>query len=267
MLHCAHALRQVGHNSCINFLSTFEQHIQPITMFLKSADDLYGPVTTTYSQGWITKKIQWDAFHLSDDEWVWVKDARDLLKICSFVPHNMITTTDILGRTQITFRNTSHLSASQLSGAHCLQLKNYRQHGKPGATPPSTFWFISMWSLVTLRPGVWLSGSFPGVKVALPTLVQVQLAQVLCETWSIARDGICGGRWGITQGGLRDIQTGRHQCLCSCREEWDWKVEQLMQLVGSKVQKPDEFKNSDLESKCPSHTAYICIESKMDLLM
>ena len=32
------------------------------------------------------------------------------------------------------------------------------------------------------------------MKVVLPTLVQVQLAQVLCETWSIARDGICGGR-------------------------------------------------------------------------
>ena len=35
-----------------------------------------------------------------------------------------------------------------------------------------------------------------------------------------------------SQGGISDVQTGRRLCLCSCREEGDWEVDQLMQLLG-----------------------------------
>ena len=37
--------------------------------------------------------------------------------------------------------------------------------------------------------------------------------------------------------------------LCSCREEWDWEVEQLMQLFWFPVQKSQLYENSDLRSK------------------
>ena len=48
-------------------------------------------------------------------------------------------------------------------------------------------------------------------------------------------------------------------CLCSCREEWDWKVEWLMQLLESLVQKSQLYENSDLKSKWNTGTCYILL--------
>ena len=67
MLDRSYNLRQVSldHGS----ISIAWPGSQPINLFLKSADKLYGPITTIHSQGKIIKKIQWDAFQLAEDDW------------------------------------------------------------------------------------------------------------------------------------------------------------------------------------------------------
>jgi hypothetical protein len=63
---------------------------QPINLFLKSADELYGPITTLCSHGRITAKIRWDAFVLFDSDWDRVRDARDILEVIWFILCNTI---------------------------------------------------------------------------------------------------------------------------------------------------------------------------------
>ena len=49
-------------------------------MFIQSANTLYGPITTICHNGRIEKKILWSAFALTEGDWGWVADARDILK-------------------------------------------------------------------------------------------------------------------------------------------------------------------------------------------
>jgi hypothetical protein len=63
---------------------------QLIDLFLKTADGLYGPITTLRSQGRITDRIRWDAFLLLDSDWDQVRDARDILKVRWFILRNTI---------------------------------------------------------------------------------------------------------------------------------------------------------------------------------
>ncbi|KAF8495240.1 hypothetical protein F5888DRAFT_1616033, partial [Russula emetica] len=55
--------------------------------FLKSADALYGPITTVRCNGRIVKKIPWSAFQLADADWGRVKDAQDILKDSRALQH------------------------------------------------------------------------------------------------------------------------------------------------------------------------------------
>ncbi|KAF8487806.1 hypothetical protein F5888DRAFT_1624190, partial [Russula emetica] len=48
--------------------------------FLRSADSLYGPITTIRRNGHVEKKIPWSAFALTERDWERVADARDILK-------------------------------------------------------------------------------------------------------------------------------------------------------------------------------------------
>jgi hypothetical protein len=50
-----------------------------INMFLSSADELYGPITTIRKYNSIFKKIPWSAFKLSEDDWQLVYDAKSIL--------------------------------------------------------------------------------------------------------------------------------------------------------------------------------------------
>ena len=52
-----------------------------------------------------------------------------------------------------------------------------------------------------------------------------------------------------SQGGIGVVQTGRRWCLCSCREEGDWEVNRLMQLLGIGFRSLELHENSDLRSK------------------
>jgi hypothetical protein len=49
-------------------------------MFIQSANTLYGPITTIRRNGRIEKKIPWSAFALTEGDWGWVADARNILK-------------------------------------------------------------------------------------------------------------------------------------------------------------------------------------------
>jgi hypothetical protein len=55
--------------------------IQPIDLFLKSADSLFGPITTICRNGRVKKKIPWSAFTLMERDWERVADVRDILKV------------------------------------------------------------------------------------------------------------------------------------------------------------------------------------------
>jgi hypothetical protein len=55
-------------------------------MFLRSADDLYGPITTVRSNGRVVKKIPWTAFQLQDADWKRVRDVKNILKVTLMFP-------------------------------------------------------------------------------------------------------------------------------------------------------------------------------------
>jgi len=59
--------------------------IKPIALFLTSADELYGPMTTLRSNNRVVKHIPWAAFKMTDQDWVRVADARDILNVNEFL--------------------------------------------------------------------------------------------------------------------------------------------------------------------------------------
>jgi len=70
--------------SCYSILSEY----QPIGVFLTSADEMYGPITTLHGESRQVKHIPWTAFKLSDRDWHRVVDARDILEAC--IPCSLI---------------------------------------------------------------------------------------------------------------------------------------------------------------------------------
>jgi hypothetical protein len=54
---------------------------QAINLFISSADQLYGPITTLRRDGRVFKKIPWTAFTLSDSDWARVLDAKAILAV------------------------------------------------------------------------------------------------------------------------------------------------------------------------------------------
>ncbi|KAF5383745.1 hypothetical protein D9615_003755 [Tricholomella constricta] len=58
-----------------------------INLFISSADQLYGPITTLHHDGRVSKKIPWTAFALSDSDWTRVLDAKMILADSNRVLH------------------------------------------------------------------------------------------------------------------------------------------------------------------------------------
>ena len=54
---------------------------QPMTLFLRSADDLFGPITMIGRPDKEEKRILWHAFLLDEEDWVCVKDVVDILEV------------------------------------------------------------------------------------------------------------------------------------------------------------------------------------------
>ena len=64
---------------------------QPINLFINSADELFGPITTVRRPGMPVKCIPWTAFAFLSSDWDWIKDlhaiisdANNLQQIFSF---------------------------------------------------------------------------------------------------------------------------------------------------------------------------------------
>ena len=56
---------------------------QPINMFINSADELYGPITTVQNDGQ-AKQISWTNFTLSMRAWERVHDTWSVISVSSF---------------------------------------------------------------------------------------------------------------------------------------------------------------------------------------
>jgi hypothetical protein len=81
MLDQSYKLRQVG-----SILSLFTFYFliwsyQPIALFVTSADEMYGPITTLRHNNRLVKHIPWSAFKMTDNDWNRVVDARDILAV------------------------------------------------------------------------------------------------------------------------------------------------------------------------------------------
>ena len=61
--------------------------MQAINLFLNSADELFGPITTICFQGYPTKKIPWMAFWLNVNDWECVNDIHLIISNANFIQH------------------------------------------------------------------------------------------------------------------------------------------------------------------------------------
>ena len=58
---------------------------QLVKLFLASADELFGPITTVHKNGWVVKKLPWSAFVLDDEDWKRIDEfepTADLILVC-----------------------------------------------------------------------------------------------------------------------------------------------------------------------------------------
>jgi hypothetical protein len=65
-------------------------YLQAINLFISSADQLYGPITTLRRDGCTLKKLPWTAFSLSDSDWTRVLDAKLILAVSKYLPATML---------------------------------------------------------------------------------------------------------------------------------------------------------------------------------
>ncbi|KIK91999.1 hypothetical protein PAXRUDRAFT_148247, partial [Paxillus rubicundulus Ve08.2h10] len=52
-----------------------------INLFLASANELYGPITTIRWKGWIMKCITWTAFSLKASDWEQINDTCSVIVV------------------------------------------------------------------------------------------------------------------------------------------------------------------------------------------
>ena len=79
MLDQANRLRQVM--SILFYLCSLFNKFKPIGLFLSSADEIFGPITTLRRDNRVVKHIPWSAFKLADSDWQRVVDVHDILKV------------------------------------------------------------------------------------------------------------------------------------------------------------------------------------------
>jgi hypothetical protein len=91
MLERAFKLRQVCNAPPFFELCVVTKLQQPIQLFLATADQRFGPITTIRSYGRIVKHIPWTAFTFSDDDWNRVKEAADLLAVRDLITARLHT--------------------------------------------------------------------------------------------------------------------------------------------------------------------------------
>jgi hypothetical protein len=105
---------------------------QSINLFIASADERFGSITTLRRDGRVIKHIPWSAFKLSDVDWIRVRDAAAILAVCTSSTHCLLTT-ECNHRILILFNNTFHPRDSQRCGALSPRLRSFRLLGKRSA--------------------------------------------------------------------------------------------------------------------------------------
>lgn len=60
-------------------LSVSYKVLQPLKLFVASANHRYGPIMTIRRNGKVAKYIPWSSFTFSDDDWERVKEASEIL--------------------------------------------------------------------------------------------------------------------------------------------------------------------------------------------
>jgi len=81
MLYRAYKLRQVHPLVSLCLVNFTDQCCQAINLFVSSADEVYGPITTIHREGRTIKHIPWAAFKLSEGDWQRVLLARNILEV------------------------------------------------------------------------------------------------------------------------------------------------------------------------------------------
>lgn len=81
MLGRAYALRQVLRTCYYSFLTPTELYTQAINMFINTADELFGPITTIRRNGRLVKHIPWTAFTFKNADWERVNDTREIIAV------------------------------------------------------------------------------------------------------------------------------------------------------------------------------------------
>jgi hypothetical protein len=84
MLDRAHKLRAVSHISLHPPLLSNDIS-QPVNLFISSADQLYGPITTLRREGRVIKHIPWMAFALDTLDWDRVLRAQEILSVSTLM--------------------------------------------------------------------------------------------------------------------------------------------------------------------------------------
>ena len=121
-----------------------------MALFVASADEMYGPITTLRRNNHVVKHIPWSAFKMGEQDWTRVTDARDILGVSNCIFESR-PRTHSSGRTLIGSNNISPLKSNQLSGACSLHSKNYKQRGKRSATARDTHYTKTLLTTASRR--------------------------------------------------------------------------------------------------------------------
>ena len=105
---------------------------QPINLFVATANQCYGPITTIWRDGQVVKHIPWSAFHFSKTDWECVLEASHILAVSDVLSSWQYQNWHV-NRILIEFSNPFLLRKSRHFGEHSLPLKSSRQPGKPNA--------------------------------------------------------------------------------------------------------------------------------------
>jgi hypothetical protein len=114
--------------SACYFTAALIHLLQPINLFISSADQLYGPITTLRHDGHVLKKLPWTAFTLSDADWARVLDAKQILAVSALHLRNITHLTSI--RIPTASSIISRLTSTQHYIAHFLHSRSFKAYGK-----------------------------------------------------------------------------------------------------------------------------------------
>jgi len=129
MLNQAYKLRQVSH--LLFLINIYSLDTQPIALFVTSADEIFGPITTLRHDNRVERHIPWSAFKMVEQDWTRVIDARDILAVSIHL--HTISRTNSCFRTPIESNIIFLLKSSPRSGAHFPHSKSCKRHGRRSA--------------------------------------------------------------------------------------------------------------------------------------